>query len=268
MRKLHSSTPDWFSRIVFVLVETSHPGNVGAAARAMATMGLKRLILAAPKDPNVLSDPIAIARASGGASILHQAKCFGDFRSAVAPFTLAVAVSAETRRLGALALTPEEIIPKIEQELFSDDQAQVAFVFGCERSGLSVEQLLSCQYVCSIPGDAHYCSLNLSQAVQIIAYCVRTQLRKLLPEEEEYPLIRYSSQLDIDSLINKTEAVLKYLSFPDKGFPKKLSVRVRRLLNRTRLEHGEFSFLYGIFRKIELLLSSCSKDNLFPPKGS
>ncbi|MFP5406402.1 MAG: TrmH family RNA methyltransferase, partial [Gammaproteobacteria bacterium] len=149
MPVLHRPAPAWFERLAFVLVRPSHPGNVGAVARAMRTMGLRRLVVVAPRDPEVLTDPEAVARASGADDVLRRAVLARDLSEALAPFTLAVAVSAEAREFGPVPEPPEDVAPVVRAALLAEPQAQAAFVFGTERTGLSVEDALLCQRMCS-----------------------------------------------------------------------------------------------------------------------
>src|SRR5690606_24864490 len=129
----------------FVLVRPSHPGNVGAVARAMRTMGLRRLILVDPREPAVLAHPEAIARASGAHGLLAQAQVAATLDEALASFTLAVAVSAEAREFGPPPRPPEPTVEAVRAGPLASPHAQAAFVFGPERTGLSVDDAARCQ---------------------------------------------------------------------------------------------------------------------------
>jgi tRNA/rRNA methyltransferase len=254
---MHRSAPEWFERLAFVLVRPSHPGNVGAVARAMRTMGLRRLIVVAPPDPGVLSDPQAVARASGADAVLHEARLEPDLASALAPFSLAVAVSAAGREFGPQPEPPEPSVHAVREELLRDAEARVAFVFGPERTGLSVEDAGACQRLCSIPGDDEYNSLNLAQAAQIIAYCLRA-LERLEPldaraQEPSVEAARFASLGEVEGVFRHLEEALVRIGFLDPAHPKKLMARMRRLFSRTRLEPEEVAILRGICTQIEKL---------------
>jgi tRNA/rRNA methyltransferase len=153
-----------------VLVGTSHPGNVGAAARAMRAMGLRRLVLASPRDPRVCSHPEAIARASRADDVLAAARIVPSLSQALADSTLAIAVSAETREFGPPAQDPQACVHVARDELAAHPSHRVSFVFGAERTGLSIDEVGLCQALCTIPGEDDYQSLNLAQAVQVVAW--------------------------------------------------------------------------------------------------
>lgn len=256
---LHRSAPAWFERLAFVLVRPSHPGNVGAVARSMRTMGLTRLVVVDPRDPAVLASPEALARASGADGVLREAVLAGSLAEALAPFTLAVAVSADAREFGPQPQPPEDIVRAVRADLLADPQARVAFVFGPERTGLSVDDALSCQLLCSIPGVDDYHSLNLAQAAQIIAYCLRS-IERLEPAEPVGSDDLAASSRDqaaslgaVDGLFAHLETVLVRIGFLDPEHPKKLMPRLRRLFGRTRLENEEVAILRGICTQIEKL---------------
>src|SRR5690606_34785719 len=153
---LHAPPPQWLAQIRFVLVGTSHPGNVGAAARAMRVMGLDKLVLVAPRSADIAQHPDAVARASGAHSVLERASVVASLEQALAPCSLAIAVSADTREFGPSPQPPEEAAALAFAEANADPSARIAFVFGSERNGLSIEAVGRCQRVCSIPGDDEY----------------------------------------------------------------------------------------------------------------
>ena len=275
---MHRPTPAWFERLAFVLVRPSHPGNVGAVARAMRTMGLHRLVVVAPRLPRVLSHPDAIARASGALDVLCDAVVADDLATALAPFTHAVAVSADEREFGPAPQPPEAIARDVRAQLLGSGEARVAFVFGTERSGLSIEDALACQSMCSIPGATDYHSLNLAQAAQIVAYCLRSvdrldpidelaaaasaaQARGAGPGGEGRAAEAMAddgrtgpgapaSLAAIEGLFAHLERALVRIGFLDPAHPKKLMPRLRRLFGRTRLEVEEVALLRGICTQI------------------
>lgn len=266
---LHAPAPRWLSRIRFVLVGTSHPGNVGAAARAMHVMGLRELVLAAPRSERIACHPEAIARASGALEVLENARVVESLDTALAPCSLAIAVSAEMRSFGPAPQPPEEIVALAFAEADADasstnadassadadDSPRVAFVFGAERNGLSIEEVGRCQRLCSIPGGSEYASLNLAQAVQIVAYCLRSHERLHARDRRatspEPSSVRFAAHAQVEALLAHLEHALVRMGFLDPRHPKKLMPRLRRLFARTRLEVEEVELLRGVCTQIE-----------------
>src|SRR5438270_11440979 len=159
---------DRLSRVRIVLVRTTHPGNIGAAARAMYTMGLTRLTLVAPKHPPRHED--AIARAAGAAHILDAAKCVATLDDGLAGAGLTLGSSARRREFVGRAVSVHEAA---EQAILHAPQGDVAMVFGTEMSGLTNDELARCAVAATIPANPDYASLNLAAAVQIVAYELR-----------------------------------------------------------------------------------------------
>ena len=257
---LHAPAPPWLSRVRFVLVGTSHPGNVGAAARAMRVMGLADLVLVAPRSAAVARHPEAIARASGAVDVLERARVVDSLGQALAPCSLSIAVSADTRAFGPAPQPPEQIVALACTEANADATAQVAFVFGGERNGLSIEAVGQCQRVCSIPAGSDYASLNLAQAVQIVAYCLRAHERLLSSERPAPSPLRFAAHEQVEALFAHLERALVRIGFLDPQHPKKLMPRLRRLFSRTRLEVEEVELLRGVCTQIE---KACT--NPYPP---
>ncbi len=263
---LHRPAPAWFDRVEFVLCGTSHPGNVGAAARALRAMGLRRLVLAGPRDPALCSHPEAIARASRADDVLAAARVVPDLAAALAGTTLAIAVSADAREFGPPAQPPEECVRRARDELAGDPAHRVAFVFGAERTGLSIEEAALCQALCSIPGEADYASLNLAQAVQVVAYCLRADARQVRddappgarhdarPDASSHAATgaaRFATHAEVEALYAHLERALVQVGFLDPRHPKKLMPRLRRLFARSRLEAEEVAILRGVCAQIE-----------------
>jgi tRNA/rRNA methyltransferase len=162
-----------FQRLRFVLVETSHPGNVGAAARALKTMGFTNLVLVRPRYPDVLSHPEAIAFASGAQDILESARIVETVEEALAGCDLVAAVSARLREFSPPVVTPRELAESVAHRQGGD----VAFIFGSERYGLPNEVVMNCQALINIPANPAYSSLNLAQAIQLLAYESRVAMQ-------------------------------------------------------------------------------------------
>jgi len=262
---LHARAPEWLSRIRFVLVRTSHPGNVGAAARAMHVMGLRELVLVAPRSAAIAADPQAVARASGAVEVLERAQVVDSLDAALAPCSLTIAVSAEMRSFGPSPQPPEEVVALAFAEAGADESSRVAFVFGAERDGLSIEEVGRCQRLCTIPGGSDYASLNLAQAVQIIAYCLRSHDRLQSRERPASPPpARFASHAQVEALFEHLERALVRIGFLDPRHPKKLMPRLRRLFARARLEVEEVELLRGVCTQIE---KSCRNPYASAGKG-
>jgi tRNA/rRNA methyltransferase len=268
-RPLHVADPAALARIAFVLVGTSHPGNVGSAARAMKTMGLADLRLVAPRFDDVCERPEAHALASGAADLLASARRFATLDEALADVALAVAVSAEPREFGPQAEPPETCAARVLEVLAADPGHRVAFVFGPERTGLSIEMVQACGLLASIPANPDYSSLNLAQALQILAYCLRREaLRpgpavrgdRSAPEETAAPgpatepaedATQLADQRAVQGFFEHLERSLLAIGFLDPAHPKKLMPRLRRLFVRARLRTEEVDLLRGICKLME-----------------
>ncbi len=239
--------------IRIVLVGTSHPGNVGATARAMKVMGLSRLTLVAPRYPDVLTQPDAIAFASGAVDVLEHATVHANLDAALADTVHAIAMSAREREYAPPLSTLRDAAA---DAMRIASAAEVAFVFGSERYGLSNEDVLRCQARCRIATSDVYGSLNLAQAVQLVAYeCRQSALidRPALRDVETVPAA--ASHEEREALIDHLEQGLLAIGYLDPEAPKKLMPRLRRLFARARLEREEVQWLRGIakamLRKVE-----------------
>ncbi|MEN9316355.1 MAG: tRNA/rRNA methyltransferase [Pseudomonadota bacterium] len=235
-----------------MLVQPSHPGNVGACARAMRVMGLHDLCLVSPRVPEAPRHPDAVAFASGATDVLERCRIVDSLEAALAQVTLVVGVSAETREFGPTPEPPEEAAARVLMELDADSRHRVALVFGPERTGLSIQDVARCQALCSIPGDTEYSSLNLAQAVQVLAYVLRraADARSASPAPAE--TARWASQAEITAFFAHFERALIAIRFLDPAHPKKLMARMRRLFGRTRLESEEVQLLRGVCKQAEL----------------
>ena len=171
----HSKEAALADNIRIVLVHTSHPGNIGAAARAMKTMNLQHLVLVSPK---CYPHPDAIARAAGADDILHHCEVVDTLSEAIADAQLVIGTSARMRHLSWPQLTPRECGQTAVRHAQDQD---VAIVFGREKSGLSNDELQLCHYHVQIPCNPDYASLNLGAAVQVLAYEVKVAMQSVLP---------------------------------------------------------------------------------------
>jgi TrmH family RNA methyltransferase len=232
------------SRIRIVMVETSHPGNIGAAARAMKTMGLSRLVLVNPRE---FPSAAATARASGADDILMQAIHENDLAQAIADCGMVVGTTARSRHLEWPIGSPRELA--LELSALPND-TQCAIVFGREQSGLSNEELALCQRVIRIPTDESFSSLNIAQAVQICAYELRIASLVEMPGDVPYtePL---ATAREVAEGIQHLTRVMERVGFFNPARPKLLPIRLQRLLNRSDLRRSEVRILRGFLTAIE-----------------
>jgi len=229
----------------FVLVGTTHPGNIGAAARAMKTMGLSNLHLVAPK---IYPSAEATARASGADDILHRAVVHDDLESAIAGCHQVFGMSARLRHLPVPVMNPREAVSQIET---FDDDSQIAILFGREHSGLSNEELDRCQFLVNIPANPEYSSLNLAAAVQVCAYELKMSFN---PEIERGRIGEQREAItadDLSYLYEHFEQSLTTIGFLDPENPKNLMRRIKRLFNRADLDRNELQIMHGILRAAE-----------------
>jgi len=228
-----------------VLVETSHPGNIGAAARAMKTMGLKHLALVNPRD---FPSAAATANASGADDILHVASRHTNLADAVADCGMVVGTTARPRYLEWPVESPRAMAQAV---MALPANTQCALVFGREQSGLSNEELALCQRVIRIPTDEAFSSLNLAQAVQICAYELRLAALSDAPlklSEDNEPLANARETADaIEHLLR----VMERVEFYNPERPKRLPGRLHRLINRSDLKRSEVQILRGFLTAIE-----------------
>ncbi|MBN6729401.1 RNA methyltransferase [Burkholderia multivorans] len=247
-----------FTSTRFVLVEPSHPGNVGAAARALKTMGFSRLVLVAPRVPHVQSDPEAVAMASGADDVLASAHVVSTLGEALSGVHWSIALTARTREYGPPRLAPRAAAAHACTQVESGD---IALVFGNERTGLANEHVEQCSALAHIPANPAYSSLNLAQAVQVLAYELRVAFLEQTSEPAQQPAVdtgTLAQSDEIERMYLHLENALIALDFLDPRNPKKLMPRLRRLFARTGLEREEVNILRGIAKHI--LLKSRTPD--------
>ncbi|WP_240549025.1 tRNA (cytosine(32)/uridine(32)-2'-O)-methyltransferase TrmJ [Billgrantia antri] len=235
-------------RIRIVLIGTSHPGNIGATARAMHNMGLADLALVAPRCEPLTSE--SISRASGADHIVHAARIVETLEEAVADCTLAVGASARSRTLPWPMITPRALGERLPQEL-AGPASRVALVFGREDSGLSNAELQRCHAHVHIPTNPDFSSLNLAAAVQVLAYECR--LASLDADdnavgEDDEPL---ASHEELEHYFAHLERTLIAIGFHDPATPRQLMARLRRFTLRARPERMELNILRGILSATE-----------------
>ena len=238
------------ARVRVVLVGTSHPGNIGSAARAMKAMGLTQLHLVAPAR---FPDDEATALAVGAADLLVGATVHATLAAALAGVEVVYATSARGRRIDWPTLSPRAAAA----DIVSRDDAQVAVVFGPERSGLANSDLDLCQRLIEIPTVPDFSSLNLAQAVQIIAYelyaaapIVVAPLRRNRRLSDQY-----ASAEDIADLQRHCLRVMAEVEFYAPSKPKLLDRRLRRLFGRAQLRDSEVQILRGFLTAVEETLA-------------
>jgi tRNA/rRNA methyltransferase len=226
----------------FVLIGTSHPGNVGATARAMKVMGFADLVLVAPRFADVLQRDEAIAMASGATDILAAARVVPTLADALDGVSWACATAMTPRDFGPPTLAPREHFAAL-----ATSPHRVAFVFGAERTGMSNEDVYRCHACISVPTNPAYGSLNLAQAVQLVAYDWRTASGGygVQPRTTDPQLADGAA---VAGLLAHWQQTLEQIGFLDPAAPKKLMPRLNQLLNRAQLSAEEVHILRGIAR--------------------
>ncbi len=226
--------------IRIVLVGTTHPGNIGAVARAMKNMCLQQLYLVQPKRFPCAE---ATARASGADDLLHDAKVCDTLDEALDGCRLVVGASARLRRVEWPQFAPRECAAQLLREA---EQAPVALLFGRESSGLSNAEMDRCQYLVHIPANEEYSSLNLSMAVQVLAY----ELRMTALEGSPFPAVKHDRQVatadEMEGFIQHLQQTMRDIHFSDPRQSTKLLRRLRRLFNRAQPDSDELNILRGI----------------------
>lgn len=238
--------------IRFVLCETSHPGNIGAAARAIKTMGFSDLVLVDPQDfPSAEAD----ARASGAVDVLAKARVVDTLQEAVADCRIVYGSSARRRKLRWPELNPRECAA---QCLDIATTGPVAIVFGTERSGLSNEQMDLCNALVYIPANPAYSSLNLASAVQLVAYELRFALGEFQPPQPpEFPP---ATGADMELFYEHLLRLMVSSGFLNPNNPGQLERKLRRLFNRARPDVNELGILRGVLAAAERHIDEPKND--------
>jgi len=234
-----ATMPPISDRVRVVLSRTSHPGNIGAAARAMKTMGLGSLYLVNPKR---FPDAMADAMAAGANDLLVNAVVCDSLEQALQGAALVVGLTARHRGLSHVMLNLREAAPQI---LARAGDAPVALLFGTEMSGLSNAELEKCQLLITIPVNPECSSLNLAAAVQVVAYELRVLGAEAEPVSKGIPLASFE---DVERFYEHLERTLIEINFLDPLHPKRLMTRLRRLFARAGLEKEEVNILRGILK--------------------
>lgn len=236
-----------FNRLRIVLIETSRPGNIGATARAMKTMGFSDLVVVNPRFENAMQCDEAIAFASGAQDVMAAARVVDTLGEALADCNFAAAVSARLREFSPPVITPRHFA----MQLAADSELQAALVFGNERFGLPNDLVEKCNVLINIPANPDYSSLNLAQAAQVLTYECRmaavdgSSLRTHSGFQGESAAVA-----QIEGMFAHLEQALIAIEFLDADNPKKLMPRLKRLFSRTRLEVEEVNIMRGIAKQI------------------
>ncbi|OIM98618.1 RNA methyltransferase [Polynucleobacter sp. QLW-P1DATA-2] len=236
----------------WVLVETSHPGNVGSAARALKTMGFKDLCLIDPKIKGIAQQPEAIALASGASDLLESAEELGSLDDAVQGCSLVLGLTSREREFGPPALAWESARELITQTV--RDQGRVALVFGPERTGLENHHLSLCTHRVWLDANPDYPSLNLAQALMVCAYTLREALKVLVSKDlaGNTELSNYADPAAVAAMLEHWRDGLEAIGYLDPANPKKLMPRLEALFARSRLRKEEIDLLRGIAKQMLL----------------
>jgi tRNA/rRNA methyltransferase len=237
----------------WVLVETSHPGNVGSAARALKTMGFSDLHLISPKIAGVAQTPEAIALASGAVDVLESSQETSSLESAVQGCTLVLGLTSRDREFGPPALNWQDARPLVQAAIAGHQQ--VALLFGPERTGLDNHHLSLCTHRVWLDANPLYPSLNLAQAIMVCAFTLRESLGKdlgLLSSDSITESVDYADPAAVAAMLEHWREGLEAIGYLDPANPKKLMPRLQALFARTRLHKEEIDLLRGIAKQMLL----------------
>ena len=255
-------------RTRFILIQTSHAGNVGATARAMKTMGFDDLVLVAPRWPNVLRKEETIQRASGALDVLAHARIVATLDEALEGVSHLCATAMTPRDFGPPTRTPRQHFEMLlNNELSAHDgkapgadlarnpppETGVAFLFGSERFGMANEDVYRCHVALSIPTNPQFGSLNLGAAVQVIAYEWRQALATRgegFAVQESAPQGERADAAQVAGMLAHWEQALTGIGFLDPAAPKKLMPRLNQLFNRAQLTQEEIHILRGVAKSM------------------
>ena len=255
----NAGVTDALSRIRIVLVEPTHPGNIGAAARAMKTMGLRRLHLVAPRE---FPSAVATAFAAGADDLLVAAEVSATLPAAVAGCSLIIGTSARDRRIAWPAETPRDCAVRL---MNMPPTTEAAVVFGREHAGLTNAEIEHCHMMMRIPTHPDFSSLNLAAAVQVIAYELRVAVERVADQKfpsaalHSPPVTLSMSSLhsppvtsdDMERLYAHLEQTLIEVGFLDPDKPRRLMRRLRRLFSRTGVDEHEYNILRGFLAAVQ-----------------
>jgi tRNA (cytidine32/uridine32-2'-O)-methyltransferase len=238
-----------FDQDSIVLINTSHPGNIGASARAMKNMGLSKLVLVQPEE---FPSGVAVGRATSAIDILESARVVETLAEAVADCGLVIGASARSRRIPWPMLTPEQCASKVVAE---KAQHRAALVFGRVDAGLNNVELQLCLFHMQFPTDETSSSLNLAAAVMVVCYELRKagladSLSDKVAEDDFWDQERATGE-QVEHFYEHLERVMIAIDFHDPGNPRQLMQRMRRLFSRIRIDVMELNILRGILTNVE-----------------
>ena len=225
----------------FILINTSHAGNVGAAARAMKVMGFDDLVLVAPRWSNVLNREETIQRASGATDVLKKARIVATLDEALDGVTWLCATAMTPRDFGPPTVTPREHLGSV-----AASPHRVGFLFGSERFGMTNEDVYRCHVALTIPTDPKFGSLNLAAAIQVVAYEWRMALGGFNPPPRPVANDGLADAQAVSGMLAHWERALVDVGFLDPEAPKKLMPRLNQLFNRAQLTPEEIHILRGV----------------------
>lgn len=231
--------------ISIVMVGTTHPGNIGAAARAMNNMCITNLVMVSPKCP---VGEIAYARASGAHTILDQRRTVDSLEEAIQDCQLVIGSTARSRSLSWPELSPSEMG---EKTWTLDNESKVAIIFGREHSGLTNEELQLCNYMVSIPTNPDFSSLNVASAIQVLCYEIYKNLDQGSVNENPGSVEPTATSFDLEGYFQHLEQVLIKTGYLKADNPGQLLQRLRRLYQRADLSKNEVNILRGILSSVE-----------------
>ena len=251
MTSKNTSLTDYSNSIKVVLVGTTHPGNIGAAARAIKTMGLSKLDLVCPKE---FPSNEATYRSKAAKDILEKASIHETLFESVKGCEMVIGTSARNRKVPWPVLNPKNASKEINTAV--KNNSKVAIVFGREDRGLTNEELGLCNIHIHIPTNEDYSSLNLAQAVQIVTYEIRMNFLELesLKNDQEWD-VELASAEQTERLIEHMDELMKEVEFYDTENPRKLLMRVRRFFKRSGIDVMETNILRGLFSTIQKKLN-------------
>lgn len=231
------------NKIRIVLVHPSHPGNIGACARAMKVMGLSQLYLVNPKS---FPHPEAMARATGAEDVLDKAVVVNDLVSALDHCEVVYGMSARSRSLAWPTFTPRQMAA----EIVKLHHRSTALVFGSERTGLTNEELAICHFQVQIPTQPEFKSLNLAAAVQVMVYeLYLANYHSSFPSQTEDEAL--ATVVQMEGFYEQLEQVMRKTDYLDPNHPRLLMQRLRRLFQRARVNQTELNILRGILTSVQ-----------------
>ena len=228
-----------------VMVETTHPGNIGAAARAMKAMGYKNLYLVKPK---IYPNAEATARAAGADDILTNAVVCNSLQEALQGCVTVIASSARPRAISSPVFTPREYASKLHEMVML---GPVALVFGRESSGLSNEELEHCNVILQIPTNPDFSSLNVASAIQILCYAFIQGLQGLESEKTDREKVQLATADEMNYFYDHLQQSMIDVNFLNPEQPRKLMRRLKSLFNRANFDENEVSILRGFLAAVQ-----------------